>query len=230
MVSESPSNTRLIKHLWWAPGLVLHRRALVLRGVTEGTWSIDQNAWKIFPCLIRLRFCPGDPVAFQFPKYVVLLSINTIVQGLLKYEIPWLFLNLCRYRKINQIELCFATATFYTYTAEVKSTLFCGYILFSYSFKCTQTNLYERYFKCICTYSVSNKHLFCIDIYINTLHGHNGFHILTKKHQRGNKYQRQHVEETSPIQNKQNTPKHYSFSICTRPAVYNGTVYFFYIP
>ncbi len=41
--------------------------------------------------------------------------------------------------------------------------------------------------------------------------------------------QRQHVEETSPIQNKQNTPKHYSFFICTRPAVYNGTVYFFFI-
>lgn len=113
--------------------------------------------------------------------------------------------------------------------SRIKSTLFCGYILFSYSFKCTQTNLYQQYFKCICTYSVSNKHLFCIDIYINTLHGHNGFHILTKKHQRGNKYQRQHVEETSPIQNKQNTPKHYSFSICTRPAVYNGTVYFFFI-
>ncbi len=124
----------------------------------------------------------------------------------------------------------FATATFYTYTAEVKSTLFCGYILFSYSFKCTQTNLYERYFKCICTYPCPISIFFVyIYIYINTLHGHNGFHILTKKHQRGNKYQRQHVEETSPIQNKQNTPKHYSFFICTRPAVYNGTVYFFFI-
>lgn len=102
---------------------VLHRRALVLRGVTEGTWSIVQNAWKIFPCLIRLRLCPGDPVAFQFPKYVVLLSINTIVQGLLKYEIPWLFLNICRYRKINQIELFFCDCDFlHIYSRSKKHT------------------------------------------------------------------------------------------------------------
>ncbi len=153
------------------------------------------------------------------------------MQGLLKYEIPWLFLNLCRYRKINQIELFLATATFYTYTAEVKSTLFCGYILFSYSFKCTQTNLYERYFKCICTYSVSNKHLFCIYIYIYKYPPWTQWiSYFDKKNIKEEISTRdKHVEETSPIQNKQNTPKHYSFFICTRPAVYNGTVYFFFI-
>ncbi len=165
MVSESPSNTGWLNTLMSSRSCVLHRRALVLRGVTEGTWSIVQNAWKIFPCLIRLRCCPGDPVAFQFPKYVVLLSINTIVQGLLKYEIPWLFLNLCRYRKINQIELFLATATFYTYTAEVKSTLFAG-IFFSHIHSSAHNNLYERYFKCICTYPCPISIFLYIYIYI----------------------------------------------------------------
>jgi len=135
-------------------------------------------------------------VAFQFPKYVVLLSINTIVQCLLKYEIPWLFHNLWRYRKINQIEhlfvwffFFFATATLYTYTAEVKSTHFAS-IFFSRIHQ-VHTNLYEQHFKCICTCPcpISIK---C------ALHGHNGFHILTNEHWIGKKYQRQHVEETSP--------------------------------
>lgn len=139
----------------------------------------------------------------------MLLSINTIVQCSLKYEIPWLFLNLCRYRKINQIELLFRTATFYTYTAEVKSTHFAG-IFFSHIHSSAHTNLYERYFKCICTYPCPMSILFFFSFFffINTLHGHNGFHILTKEHQRGNKYQRQHVKETSQIQNNQYTPKH----------------------
>lgn len=114
---------------------VARRRALVLHNVAEGTWSIfqkcveDISVPRSFEVLTR-----RSKVAFQFPKYVVLLSINTIVQCLLKYEIPWLFHNLWRYRKINQIELLFATATFYTYTAEVKSTHFAS-IFFSHIYQ-----------------------------------------------------------------------------------------------
>lgn len=85
--------------------------------------------------------------AFQFPKYVVLLSINTIVQCLLKYEIPWLFHNLWRYRKIKSDWTSFFSSFFFCncnflhiYSRSKKHTLLRVYSFLVF-IKCTQNIL-----------------------------------------------------------------------------------------